>query len=141
MTRIRAVRVLGVVLCMAGVAAALIAYRSERRGDELVRLTLTALTYEADDPRAVRARRDALRVLDSAQVLNPDSDLEVQRALFLEPDRTEAEALMGKLTRREPENVFLWLSLSKLREARDDAAGARRAYARAAELDPRLVGR
>jgi Flp pilus assembly protein TadD len=130
-----------VILCIAGAATALIAYRSERKADEVVRLTLDAVGRKAGDPRAGQARREALHALDGALVLNPDSNLEVQRALFLEPRRRDAEALMRKLIRREPENVFLWLSLSNLRESRGDVAGAGRAFGRAAELDPRIESR
>jgi Flp pilus assembly protein TadD len=136
-----ALRALGVLVCLAAAAAALLAYRSERRVDELEQLGFVTLGFEPDDPRASRARRDARDVADSARLLNPDTGIEVQLALFLEPDQREAEALMQKATSSEPENVFLWISLAKMRESDGDLAGARRAFARAVELDPRLERR
>jgi hypothetical protein len=135
-------RTLAVVVCASGVAAALLAYRSERRVAEIKQLALVAIGQDRDLPggqrRARRARREALRLAKGARLLNPDSDIDVQRALFLEPARRRSEAVMREATRREPENAFLWLSLSKRREGDDDLSGARRAYARARALDPRL---
>jgi cytochrome c-type biogenesis protein CcmH/NrfG len=136
-----AVRAALALACAAGVACALIAFRSERRLDEVKRLALSSIDHPASthgDARAEAARRKALRLVPSARLLNPDTDIDVQVGLFLEPNRRRARAVLERATRREPENVFLWLALSKKLQLEGDLAGARRSYARARQLDPRL---
>jgi predicted Zn-dependent protease len=138
-TRQRALRAIGVAICVVGAGASLLAYRSERRFDQLQRSTFTAIgTDPRQDPRAESARQRALGLISSARLLNPDSRIDVQQALFLELETPAAEAVLRKATRREPENVYLWISWAKRRESAGDLAGARRAYARAVVLDPRL---
>jgi len=137
-TRTRAVRALIVVLCAAGMVAAAVAYRSERRLDEVKRLALVTVRAGADDAERDEARRRALDLVPGAKRLNPDSAVDVQVALFLEPDNRAAGRMLERLTRREPENIFLWLLLTRKRQREGDLAAARRSYARASELDSRL---
>ena len=137
-----AFRVVAAVLCAAGMVTALIAYRSERRLDEFKSLARSSFSLGSgiptDQGRPTRVQREALRVLPSARPLNPDTELEVHRALFLEPDDRKAEAVLRSALRREPENVRLWLALSNTQVRGDRLASARRSYARARELNPRL---
>jgi hypothetical protein len=138
---VTALRALTALVCLAGAFAALLAYRSERRADEVVRLALvSASDGSATDPDSEpeRARRKALGLVSSARVLNPDTNIDVQIGTFLERDRRDAEAVLRRATETEPENVFLWLALSQREEGDGRLAAARRAYARARALDSRL---
>ncbi len=136
----RALRLLAVGLCVVGALMALVAYRSERRADEVVRLALlTARTSTADPAASERHRRRALDLLRTARLLNPDTNLDVQKGLFLEPDQRRALAVLRDAANDEPENVFLWLTLSKAQERDGHLPAARAAYARARALDPRLA--
>jgi Flp pilus assembly protein TadD len=76
--------------------------------------------------------------VSGARMLNPDTDIDVQVGLFLEPNRGRAEAILKQAVRREPENVFLWLALSKKQEREGRLAAARHSYTRARALDPLL---
>jgi hypothetical protein len=58
--------------------------------------------------------------------------------VFLERDEASRAALLRRLTDREPENVFLWFVTLRNAERAGRPAAARRAYARARALDPRL---
>jgi hypothetical protein len=137
-----AVRVLAVALCGAGALAALVAYRSERRVERITELGLTALGSEGSTGAAVvrgqRARSEGLGLVSGARLLNPDSDIDVQVGLFLEPNRRRAESILKEAVRREPENIFLWLALSKRQQREGRLAAAGRSYARARTLDPLL---
>jgi tetratricopeptide (TPR) repeat protein len=139
---VTAVRMLAVLVCAAGAAAALVAYRSERRLDEIKRLALASIYYQrsahGDDPRSERPRREALRLVPSARLLNPDTDIDVQVGLFLETDRRRAHAALERAIHREPENVFLWLALTRRQQREGNLAAAGRSYERARALDPRL---
>lgn len=134
-------RALTALLCLAGACAALLAYRSERRADEVVRLALVSVSdrsAKGADSEPERARRDALGLVSSARLLNPDTNIDVQVGTFLERDPRRAEAVLRRATEKEPENVFLWLALSQREERDGRLAAARRAYARAGALDSRL---
>jgi Flp pilus assembly protein TadD len=132
-------RWVAVALCAVAALAALVAYRSERRADEVVRLALlTARTRTSDSGTSERARHRALDLLPQARLLNPDTNLDVQEGLFLEPDRQRALTVLRDAAHDEPENVFLWLTLSKSQEREGRLPAARAAYARARALDPRL---
>jgi Tfp pilus assembly protein PilF len=136
-----AFRVLAVALCVAGVLAGLVAYRSERRVEEITDLALVVLGSErsgARDAGREEARSEALSLVFGARLLNPDTDIDVQVGLFLEPNRRRAEAILKQAVRREPENVFLWLALSKRQEREGRLTAAGRSYARARALDPLL---
>ncbi len=134
-------RWVAVALCAVAAATALVAYRSERRADEVVRLSLVAVSgglahVPASAPS--EARTKALDLLPSARLLNPDTNLDVQEGAFLERNPRRGEAILEHATSEEPENVFLWLARSQLEERDGDLAAARRSYARARALDPRL---
>jgi hypothetical protein len=137
-----AVRVLAVALCGAGALAALVAYRSERRVERVTELGLTALGSEGSTGAAAlrgkRARSEGLDLVSGARLLNPDSDIDVQVGLFLEPNRRRAESILKEAVRREPENIFLWLALSKRQQREGRLSAAGRSYARARALDPLL---
>jgi hypothetical protein len=137
-----AVRVLAVALCGAGALAALVAYRSERRVERITELGLAALGSEGSTGAAVlrgkRARSEGLGLVSGARLLNPDSDIDVQVGLFLEPNRRRAESILKQAIRREPENIFLWLALSKRQQREGRLGAAGRSYARARALDPLL---
>jgi predicted Zn-dependent protease len=132
------VRGLLVLVCAAGVVASLVAYRSERRLDEVKHLALTTISRGQTPAERERARTKALSLLPSARLLNPDSEVDVQKALFLERDPSRSTALLRKLTRTEPENIFLWFLLTRKEQREGHLPAARRAYARARSLDPRL---
>lgn len=135
--RVLAARTLVAALCLAGALAAGIAYRSDHREAEIKRLALVTVS-KADPATRERARVEALELADSAKVLNPGSEVDVQTAVFLMRDRRRSAELLAELTEREPENLFLWLLLTQKRQREGDQAGARRSYARALQLDPRL---
>ena len=130
-------RLLLVVACAAGAVASAVAYRSETRLDEVKRLALVTVS-KADPPARERARLEALDLVSSAKPLNPGSEADAQVAVFLRKDKRSAEQLLLRLTREEPENVFLWLLLTQKREREGRIAAARRSYARVLKLDPRL---
>jgi hypothetical protein len=135
-------RVLAVALCALGAFTALVAYRSERRTDEVVRLALASVsgknsTRPPGSPQE-RARRKALGLVSSARLLNPDTNIDVQVGAFLETDSRRGEAILRRANDKEPENVFLWLALSQRQERDGHLAAARRSYARARALDPHL---
>jgi len=132
------VRALIVVLCLAGAVAALVAHRSERRLNEIRELGLTTVERRVSAAEREQARLDALDLVSSARLLNPDSDVDVQMAVFLDRDEAQRAARLREITEREPENVFLWFVRLRNAERTGDAAAAQRAYARARALDPRL---
>jgi predicted Zn-dependent protease len=130
-------RLLLVVACAAGAVASAVAYRSETRLDEVKRLALVSVS-KADPATRERARVEALDLVSSAKPLNPGSEADAQVAVFLRKDKRSAEQLLLRLTREEPENIFLWLLLTQKREREGRIAAARRSYARVLKLDPRL---
>jgi hypothetical protein len=132
------VRALLVAICAAGAFAALVAHRSERRLAEIKQLSLTTVARKASPAERERARRHAVDLVPGARLLNPDSEIDVQRVVFLERDEASRTALLRRLTDREPENVFLWFVTLRNAERAGRPAAARRAYARARALDPRL---
>jgi predicted Zn-dependent protease len=130
-------RLLLVVACVAGAVASGVAYRSEKRLDEVKRLALVTVS-KADPATRERARVKALGLVSSAKLLNPGSEADAQVAVFLRHDTRGSEQLLERLTRDEPENIFLWLLLTEKREREGRIAAARHSYARVLELDPRL---
>lgn len=122
-----------VLLCAAGALASLVAYRSERRLEE----ALTA-GYLGEAGHLSDAQTKVARLLDEARPLNPDSEIDVSRALFLRKLRPQAEAILRTAIRREPDNVRLWLALTQVRVRDGRHGAARRSYERARELDPQL---
>lgn len=116
-------------VCVAGVVVSFIGYRSEQRVEEsflsVVEGKSTAETFE---------------ILESSGRLNPDTRRYTGKASFLvdlgRPE--EAQATMREAARREPENASVWLNWARihLRVGRRD--DARKAYARAKELDSQL---
>jgi hypothetical protein len=133
-----AVRALIVLLCVVCAFAALVAYRSERRLTEIRRLALTTVERRASPAEREEARRRALDLVPSARLLNPDSEVDVQQAVFLEPDAARRAARIREVTEREPENIFLWFVSLRNAERTGRPAAAQRAYARARALDSRL---
>jgi predicted Zn-dependent protease len=121
--------VLLVALCVAGSALALVAYRSEKRAQAGL-----LMLYSGRPAAEIQAQ------FDSARTLNPDSVFETSEALFLVGRPEDARRILDRAIRREPENVQLWLALSRVDTRDRNDAGARRAYARARELDSQLPG-
>ena len=122
-----ALRALTALLCLAGAFAALLAYRSERRADEVVRLALVSASDGSTtdpDSEPERARRKALGLVSSARVLNPDTNIDVQIGTFLERDRAPrgGGAPRGR-PRRSPRTCS---SGSRSRSARSATAGSPR---------------
>jgi predicted Zn-dependent protease len=134
-----ATRGLLLALCVAGTATALTAYRSERRADEVTHLARQTIPLKRSDPaRFEELRRRALALVDGARRLNPDTRIDIQIGLLLEPDKQRAESVLENAVQREPENLSLWLVLSQKQAADGNTAAARSSYAHARTLDPRL---
>jgi Flp pilus assembly protein TadD len=132
------VRVLIVLLCVAGAVAALVAYRSERRLVEIRKLGLVTVEKRVSEAERDQARRDAIDLLPSARLLNPDSEVDIQEAVYLEPNERRKAAILRELTDREPENIYVWFVRIRKEEREGDYAAARQLYERARTLDPRL---
>jgi predicted Zn-dependent protease len=87
-------------------------------------------------PRARQAAH-ARSLLQAADTLNPDSQVELLRArlAFLEGDRTSATRSVLTVVGEEPENVQAWLLLAEV--ANDNKRLADRALINVVRLDPR----
>jgi len=79
----------------------------------------------------------ARSLLQAADTLNPDSQVELLRArlAFLEGDRTSATRSVLTVVGEEPENVRAWLLLAEV--ANDNKRLADRALINVVRLDPR----
>jgi hypothetical protein len=122
-------RCLAAGVCVAGVVASLITYRSETRLED------GFLSLVVHEPRA-----DALELLDGSAALNPDARRSLGRAILLERAGrgTEAVEELSEAARREPENASVWLTWSRIEIGQGDRDAASRLYARARELDSQL---
>jgi hypothetical protein len=136
--RQKALRAAVAAFCAAGAFAALVAYRSEARLDEIKELGLETVEPGATSAEKQAARERGLDLVPSARLLNPDSEVDVQRAVYLERDERRRTALLHELTDREPENIYVWFVRLRTEEREGDLDAARRSYERARELDPRL---
>jgi Flp pilus assembly protein TadD len=116
-------------LCVAGVLAGAVTYRSEKA---------------ADDARAAylesRPRQDVVDRYEDSRPLNPDVEREVGQATALLElgEGARAEELIRDAARREPDNARIWAFWATLALALDKPADARRHWARARALNPRL---
>jgi len=122
----------GVVgLCVAGVVASAITYRSQHR---IVEAFGSALEN--------RPRADTITLANGSQTLHPDTRADFAKAIYalFHHDATGAVAYARNATRREPQNAAAWLALARI-EARGARNGARGDYARAKKLDSRLPRR
>ena len=80
--------------------------------------------------------QDALGDLRSAELLDPGTDWEINRAayVFLR-DRAEAARLAASVVEREPDNLDAWVVLLKATQGRDERQAAR-ARAQIRRLNP-----
>jgi Tfp pilus assembly protein PilF len=119
------VRAALVLLCAAGIVASLVTYRSQKRMDE----GFSRVVVGNADERAAD-------LLESSRALNPDVrvDIGLARIAFEQGRdwRPHIEPAIG----REPENAGLRAAHAEYLAIEGEAAAARRAYARASELDP-----
>jgi predicted Zn-dependent protease len=86
---------------------------------------------------SARQAAHARSLLQAADTLNPDSQVELLRArlAFLEGDRTSATRSVLTVVGEEPENVQAWLLLAEV--ANDNKRLADRALINVVRLDPR----
>jgi hypothetical protein len=119
-------------LCVAGVVASAITYRSEHRLDEAFGSVVKG------KPRAA-----TLRLAKGSQLLHPDTRADIAKAVFAlyRHDRLHSVEYARDATRREPENAVTWLTLWRIQNAVAQPAQARISYARARALDPLLPRR
>jgi predicted Zn-dependent protease len=116
-----------VALCVAGIAASLIAYDSNRKIEDGLR-TVVAGGGDAS----------TVRELDDARTrLNPDSLRDSSKAIALaRTDRAaEAERIMLDAVAREPENQLVWITLARVQATLGKRAAAQRSYLRSLALN------
>ena len=114
-----------VLLCAAGIVASLIS----RHSRELQANAFLDYFHDKNAPLA-------LKRLDDAKTLNPDSDVAIAQARL-----AKGPAYVGilqKAVEREPENAILWVRLAQHQANHGDKLGAQQSYARAMKLDPEL---
>jgi predicted Zn-dependent protease len=116
-------------LCVAGVVASAITYRSEHRLDEAFGSVIQG------KPKAA-----TVELAKGSQLLHPDTKADIAKAVFAlyHHDPDHAVQYAADSTRREPENASTWITLWRIQHATGHPARARAAYARALELDPLL---
>jgi predicted Zn-dependent protease len=116
-------------LCVAGVVASAITYRSQHRLDQAFGSVV------AGKPKAA-----TVELAKGSQLLHPDTKADVAKAVFalFHHDRVHAVAYAEDATRREPENAGTWLALARIQVGVGKRADARASYARAKTLDSRL---
>lgn len=126
-----AVRLITVVLALAGAAWFTIAAGSAATQDRIVALAV------AEDTPSQADLETARRLLPRAQRLNPDTRAE-QAVGVLElrtGDRAAATKTFRRLTEQEPRSAELWALLGRAADGYDPALSAR-AAARARSLAP-----
>jgi hypothetical protein len=120
----------GVVgLCIAGVVASAITYRSQQR---IVRAFGSALE---NTPRA-----NTIRLANSSQTLHPDTRADFAKAIYalFHHDRVHAVSYARNATRREPQNAAAWLALARIEVGVGAPKQGGVAYTRAKALDSQL---
>jgi hypothetical protein len=120
----------GVVgLCIAGVVASAITYRSQQR---IVRAFASALEQK---PRA-----DTISLANSSQTLHPDTRADFAKAIYalLHHDAFHAVSYARNATRREPQSAVAWITLARIEAGVSQRQQGRIAYARAKALDSQL---
>ena len=113
------------LLCAAGIVASLISYRSQKRMDEGFNRVLLGRT----DDRAAD-------LLDSSRALNPDARVDIGLARIAFERGRDWRPYIERAIEREPDNAGLRAVHADFLASDGDAAGARREYERAGELDP-----
>jgi predicted Zn-dependent protease len=117
------------LLCVAGVVASAITYRSQHRLDEAFGSVI------AGKPKAA-----TVELARSSQLLHPDTRADVAKAVFAlyHHDAAHAVAYARDATRREPEDAGAWLALARIQVGVGQRAAGRVSYARAKALDSQL---
>jgi Flp pilus assembly protein TadD len=125
----RIARVIVVVACLAGIAASLVAYRSEGLVDDGLR----AISFH--EPAAATRKK-----LEGARLLNPDERIESFIAITYAQEKRvgRANAIMRKAVRAEPDNLGLWMVWTEIHDEAGQALAARRTYEHAQTLDSQL---
>jgi Flp pilus assembly protein TadD len=118
-----------VALCIVGVGAAVITYRSQQR-----------LHHAISQVASGRPGSKTLELAKSSQTLHPDTSANFVEALAAARagHYTKAVAYVEDAARREPENAATWITLARLQVAGRRLAQARVSYARAKALDSQL---
>jgi hypothetical protein len=124
------VRAVVVAVCVAGVVASMLTYRSQ---SELA----TAFHNFMVTPDYARAARQ-VRASDSVLFPSVYRDIGVSVSLLLSGHPAEGERIMSGSTRRSPGDVRTWVTLARIQLTRGRIAAARVSYARARELNPTL---
>ena len=116
-------------VCVAGVVASAITYRSQHRLEEAFGSVI------AGKPRAA-----TVPLANGSQLLHPDTRADVAKAIFalFHHDKVHALAYASDGTRREPENAGTWLALARIQVGVGQKAQALISYARAKALDSQL---
>jgi predicted Zn-dependent protease len=116
-------------LCVAGVVASAITYRSQHRLDQAFGSVIVG------KPRAA-----TVELAKGSQLLHPDTRADIARAVFalFHHDRAHAVAYANDGTRREPQNAGTWLALARIQVGVGKRPQARASYARAKALDSQL---
>jgi cytochrome c-type biogenesis protein CcmH/NrfG len=116
-------------LCVAGVVASAITYRSEHRLDQAFGSAILG-----------RPGHDTAKLANGSRLLHPDTRADIAKAVFAlhNHDGIHAVAYAEDATRREPENAAAWLTLARIEAGVRHPGRARAAYARAKALDPQL---
>jgi Flp pilus assembly protein TadD len=116
-------------LCVAGVVAGVVTYRSEKRIED---------AFVATFDREALDRVD--RLFEESKPLNPGAAREVAlaRMSYLRGDPERAEELLREAADLEPQNIRVWHLGTRIALGRGDLAAAERRWARARRLDPQL---
>lgn len=116
-------------LCVAGVVASAITYRSQHRLEQAFASVIVG------KPRAATAK-----LAKGSQLLHPDTRADFAKSIYalFHQDSAHALSYAAGATRREPENAGTWLSLARIQLGVGQRQQARASYARAKALDSQL---
>jgi predicted Zn-dependent protease len=116
-------------LCVAGVVASAITYRSDHRLDQAFGSVIQGKPLAA-----------TVKLAKGSQLLHPDTRADIAAAIFAlyHHDKLHALQYATKGTRREPESAGTWLALARIQAGVGLPAQARASYARAKALDSQL---
>jgi hypothetical protein len=124
------VRAAVVAVCVAGVAASVLTYRSQ---DEL-KTAFHNFLIKHDFARAARE----IQASDSVLFPSVYRDVGVSVSLLLTGHPVRAERIMVRSAERSPGDVRTWVTLSRIQLTRGRVAAARVSYAKARKLNPIL---
>lgn len=116
-------------LCVAGVVASAITYRSDHRLDKAFGSVIEG------KPRAA-----TVELAKGSQLLHPDTRADIASAIYalFHHDKLHAVQYATNGTRREPDSAGTWLALARIQTGVGMPAQARISYARAKALDSQL---